>query len=109
MHTVLSFDGNLNRVKGIANRWVALTRAEEGVVGFHSYINEVGGKLLFLEHYKDSDAFMTHRELVPAELRTELYSVASFESWDVYGEPSKEIEDLVAAAGGRIFRHVASR
>ena len=109
MRTLLSFEENADQLKDVADRWVAATRAEEGVLGFHAFIDLEGGQLIFLEHYRDSEAFMTHRELVSPDLRTELYSVARFESWEIYGNPSEELMSVAAAGGGRIFNHVASR
>ena len=109
MRTLLSFDDNAEQLKDVADRWVAATRSEEGTVGFHSFMDVEGGKLMFLEHYRDSDAFMVHKDLVSADLRTELYSLAKFESWEIYGDPSEELESIAAAGGGRVFKHVASR
>ena len=79
MRTLLSFEKNADQLKDVADRWVASTRSEEGVVGFDSFIDVEGGKLIFLEHYRDSEAFMIHKDLVPADLRTELYSLAKFD------------------------------
>lgn len=109
LRTLLSFEGNADQLRSVADRWIAATRKEEGVIGFDGYIDEEAGKFIFLEHYRDSDAFMIHKDLVDPVLRTELYSIASFESVEIYGDPTEEMEAVLAAAGAPTYRHVASR
>ena len=110
LRTLLSFEQEgAEQLKDITERWVAATRSEEGVIDFHGFMDVAGGKLIFLEHYRDSEAFMIHRQLVSADLRTELYSLAKFESLEIYGNPSAELEDVLVPAGGRVFRQVARR
>ena len=109
LRTLLSFEDKTDQLKDVADRWVAATRTEEGVVAFDAFIDEEGGQLIFLEHYRDSEAFMIHKDLVSADLRTELYSIARFESLEIYGNPSEEMQNALAAAGARVFNHVASR
>lgn len=110
LRTLLSFEeGGVEQLKDVTERWVAATRSEEGVVAFHGFMDVESGKLIFLEHYRNSEAFMIHRELVSADLRAALYSLARFESLEIYGDPSEEMENALAAAGARVFNHVASR
>ena len=109
LRTLLSFEDKTDQLKDVADRWVAATSTEEGVVAFDAFIDEEGGQLIFLEHYRDSEAFMIHKDLVSADLRTELYSIARFESLEIYGNPSEEMQNALAAAGARVFNHVASR
>jgi hypothetical protein len=110
LRTMLKFTGSDPAViKDIADRWVAATRSEEGVIGFHGFMESDGGRFMFLEHYRDSDAFMVHRDLVDPALRAELYSVAKFESLEVYGDPSDAVKAVLAPAGAAIFNHVVSR
>ncbi len=96
-------------IRSIAERWVAATRVEQGVVDFQGYLNEGSGRFVFLEHYRDSEAFMVHRGLVDPALRAELYAVARFEALEVYGDPSPAVGDALSAAGPVSFRTVASR
>ena len=109
LRTLLSFEDKADQLKDVADRWVVATRTEEGVVAFDAFIDEEGGQLIFLEHYRDSEAFMIHKDLVSTDLRTELYSIARFEALEIYGNPSEEMENALAAAGARVFNHVASR
>ena len=109
LRTLLSFEDKADQLKDVADRWVAATRTEEGVVAFDAFIDEEGGRLIFLEHYRDSEAFMIHKDLVSTDLRTELYSIARFESLEIYGNPSEEMKNALAAARARVFNHVASR
>ena len=109
MRTSLTFEDRVDELKDVSDRWVAATRSEEGVTAFDAYIDEASGKLIFIEQYKDSDAFMVHKDLVSPDLRTELYSIASFESWEIYGDLSEELLAIASAGGGRVHSHVATR
>ena len=110
LRTILKITtGDTAAIKAIAEKWVAATRNEEGVVGFHGFMELGDGRFMFLEHYRDSEAFMIHRDLVDPALRSELYTLAKFESLEVYGDPSSAVQAALAPAGAVIFNHIVSR
>lgn len=94
-------------IHDIAARWVAAARAEAGVTAFDGYLDMGTGRFVFLEQYRDSDAFMVHRTLVDPQLRAKLYGIAKFEALEVYGDPSAEVREALAGASPATYRPTA--
>jgi hypothetical protein len=88
--------------------WVARGKDEEGVEYFAVSFNRASSQDTFLDFYANSRAFIVHAREVDPELRTALYSLASLVSFDVYGEVSEEVRDLIAGAKPSYHRVEAS-
>jgi quinol monooxygenase YgiN len=108
IRTVLAVnEGAMESFLEVTRRWVALARDEPGTVGYHAFVDQPAGSAIFLEHYADDDAFLVHRDAIPAELRAELYSTCKLDSFEVYGDPSGDA--AAALSGARTYGHFLSK
>jgi len=82
--------------RAISNCLVETTKTEPGALNYEWSIAENGQTFHIYERYADSEAARFHREHVSNVLK-ELYAVATFNSFTLYGAPSDELKQSFAA------------
>jgi quinol monooxygenase YgiN len=100
-------DGALDRFLDVSGRWVDATKSEIGTVGYHCFLDRAANQAVFLEHYVDDAAFLTHREAIDTQSRAELYGSAALVGFEVYGDPGADVRSLLSSAPA--FGHYRSK
>jgi quinol monooxygenase YgiN len=80
--------------RAIRARLVESTQDEPGALNYEWSIAPDGRTFHIFERYADSGAVMLHRER-SGPLVKELYALATRKSFTVYGNPSKEVNELL--------------
>ncbi|HVW20969.1 MAG TPA: antibiotic biosynthesis monooxygenase [Opitutaceae bacterium] len=96
-------DGQEAAFRAISARLVESTRAEPGALNYEWSVAADGRTFHIFERYADSGAVVVHRER-SGELVKQLYSIATRKSFVLYGNPSKEVAELVVSRDPLVMR-----
>ena len=89
--------------RAVSAQLVESTRAEPGALAYEWSIGPDGRTFHIFERYADSGAVVLHRER-SGPLVKELYALATRKSFTLYGNPSKEVNELVANRDPLVMR-----
>jgi len=97
-------DGKLEAFEEIAEWMLAGTHTEAGAIGYDWYLSSDRRHCRLLETYADADAVMEHLSgSVVQKFVPKLLSVASLDSFEVYGDPGPKASAMLARLGAVIF------
>lgn len=90
-------DGRRSAFESTARQMVAETKQERGALAYEFYVAEDGPECRLLEGYVDSDAAASHLTgPVVTGLVPKLLESAMLEGFEVYGDASPQLVEIVA-------------
>lgn len=97
--------GRLEDLEPLAARCLAAVQEKDpGTLRYDWYLDETGTECVVVETYEDSDALLAHFQTVEEPLGEALeFTTVELE---LYGEPSPELREALAALGARFFSHL---
>jgi quinol monooxygenase YgiN len=71
---------------------------EPDTIDYQFYLNETETKCLVHETYVNSEAALAHNASVPSQtVLPKIFNVSKINGFDVYGNPSKELQKVLAS------------
>ena len=75
----------------------AVEANEPDIIGYEFYLNKTETKCLVHETYVNSEAALAHNASVASQtILPKIFSVSEISRFDVYGNPSKELQKVLA-------------
>jgi quinol monooxygenase YgiN len=96
-------EGKLEDFKTFINHMIEVTDINEpDTLVYEWYINENGSECHLIEHFKSSEAFMTHLANVSHMFDT-LFQFSTMTRAKIYGRPSDELKQSLDPLGAEYF------
>ncbi|HEY7570203.1 MAG TPA: antibiotic biosynthesis monooxygenase [Nitrososphaeraceae archaeon] len=77
---------------------------EPDTINYEFYLNRDETKCIVNETYANSEAALAHNNSVASQtLLPKIFDVAKINRFDVYGNPSKELQKLLASFGAQTY------
>ena len=94
-------EGKIEEYKKLAEDMSRMVETNEpDTINYQFYLNRVGTKCIVYETYANSEAALSHNNGVASQtILPKIFSVAKIIRFDVYGNPSEELQKVLASSG----------
>ena len=98
-------EGKLDELKKLQTTAIETTKGKDsGALSYEFFFNDDESKLYALEWYKDSEAVLSHLEIV-GEILNQLLAVSQPTRFEVFGSPSDELVEALAPFSPKVLNH----
>jgi quinol monooxygenase YgiN len=97
--------GKIEEYKKLIKEISKMVEANElDTMNYQFYLNEDETKCIVYETYVNSEAALAHNDGIASRtILPKIFSLAKVSRFEVYGDPSEELEKLLASFGAEIF------
>ena len=97
--------GKIEEYKKLIKEMSKMVEAnEQDTVNYQFYLNKDETKCIVYETYANSEAALAHNDGVASRMiLPKIFSLAKVSRFEVYGDPSEELEKLLASFGAETF------
>lgn len=97
--------GKSNEFGELAQEYCKVVETNEsGTKSYQWYLNDEQTECVVTEWYNNSEAGIAHVGNVSKQLFPKLLKISKITGLEVYGNPSKELEDMLKGFGAKFFR-----
>lgn len=96
---------NVKQFKKLIKQMSNMVQANEPNTSvYEAYFSEDGTKCMVHETYTDSKAVLSHNDSMASKtILPRIFNIAILDKLDVYGNPNKELKNLLAGFNSQIF------
>jgi quinol monooxygenase YgiN len=97
--------GKIEEYKKLVKEMIRMVEANEpDTINYQFYLNKDETKCIVHETYANSEAAFAHNNGVASQTTLpKIFSLAKISRFDVYGNPSEELQKLLASFGAETF------
>ena len=97
--------GKIEEYKKLIKEMSKMVEAnEQDTVNYQFYLNKDETKCIVYETYVNSEAALAHNDGIASRtILPKIFSLAKVSRFEVYGDPSKELEKLLGSFGAETF------
>jgi quinol monooxygenase YgiN len=97
--------GKIEEYKKLIKEMSKMVEAnEQDTMNYQFYLNKDETKCIVYETYVNSEAALAHNDGVASRtILPKIFSLAKVSRFEVYGDPSEELENLLASFGAETF------
>jgi quinol monooxygenase YgiN len=97
--------GKIEEYKKLIKEMSKMVEAnEQDTMNYQFYLNKDETKCIVYETYANSEAALAHNDGVASRtILPKIFSLAKVSRFEVYGDPSEELENLLASFGAETF------
>jgi quinol monooxygenase YgiN len=98
-------EGKIEEYKKLIQEMSRMVEANEPyMINYQFYLNKDETKCIVFETYINSEAVFTHNDGVASRtILPKIFGIAKISRFDVYGNPSEELQKLLASFGAQTF------
>jgi quinol monooxygenase YgiN len=98
-------EGKIEEFKKLIQEMSRMVEANEpDTINYQFYLNKDETKCIVHETYTNSEAVLAHNNSVASQtILPKVFSVSRISRFDVYGNPSKELEKVLASFGVQTY------
>jgi quinol monooxygenase YgiN len=99
-------EGKIDEYKKLVQKMCKVVEANEpDTLGYQFYLLSDGTKCIVHETYANSDAALAHNASVASKtILPKIFSVSRISGFDVYGNPSEELQKVLTSFGAKTYR-----
>ncbi len=98
-------EGKIEEYKKLVQEMSIMVEANEpDTINYQFYLNKDETKCIVLETYVNSEAAFAHNDGVASRtILPKIFSLAKISRFDVYGDPSEELQKLLTSFGAETY------
>jgi quinol monooxygenase YgiN len=98
-------EGKIEEYKKLVQDMIRVVEANEpDIINYQFYLNRDETKCIVHETYTNSEAVLAHNNGVASQtILPKIFSVAKISRFDVYGNPSEELQRVLTSFGARTY------
>src|ERR687887_2014600 len=98
-------EGKIEEFKKLVQDMSRVVEANEpDIINYQFYLNRAETKCIGHETYTNSEAVLAHNNGVASQtILPKIFSVAKISRFDVYGNPSEELQKVLTSFGAQIY------
>ena len=98
-------EGKIEEYKKLIQDMSSVVEANEpDTIDYQFYLNRDETKCIVHETYANSEAVLTHNNGVASQtILPKIFNVSTISRFDVYGNPSEELQKVLASFGAQIY------
>jgi quinol monooxygenase YgiN len=78
---------------------------EPDAINYEYYLNNAETSCVIIEAYKNSEAVLAHLKGVASQtILPKIFNISRITRFDVYGDPSKELQKVLTTFGVQLYR-----
>ncbi len=88
--------GRLSAVESLQERFAKIARNHQGILDYRSFVDSASGRVVYLEAFQDSQAFMNYYNDPNIQpLIEEVTKLGTIEEFEVYGDVPAEVREFM--------------
>src|ERR671935_62949 len=98
-------EGKIEEYKKLVQDMIRVVEADEpDIINYQFYLNRDETKCIVHETYANSEAVLAHNSGIASQtILPKIFSVAKIRRFDVYGNPSEELQNVLKSSGFNLF------
>lgn len=98
-------EGKIEEYKKLVQEMSRMVEANESdTINYQFYLNRAGTKCIVHETYANSEAVLAHNAGVASQtILPKIFSISRITRFDVYGNPSEELQKVLASFGAQTY------